>query len=51
MDDNLDEIEPLIRLAKQMGITYLVTLYSHARGTKAAKSPKRDVSAHLCSSG
>jgi MoaA/NifB/PqqE/SkfB family radical SAM enzyme len=47
MDDNLEEIEPLIRLAEKMGITYLVTLYSHGRGTKATRMPKRDVSRHL----
>lgn len=47
MEDNLDEIEPLIRLAGKMGITYLVTLYSHGRGTKTARAPKRDVSRHL----
>lgn len=47
MDDNLDEIEPLIRLAGNMGITYLVTLYSHGRGTKTAREPKQDVSGHL----
>jgi len=47
MEDNLDEIEPLARLAQEMGITYLVTLYSHARGTKTPRVPREDVSAHL----
>jgi MoaA/NifB/PqqE/SkfB family radical SAM enzyme len=47
MDDNLDDIEPLIRLASKMGITYLVTLYSHGRGTKLIRSPERDVSDYL----
>jgi MoaA/NifB/PqqE/SkfB family radical SAM enzyme len=47
MDDNLDEIEPLIRLARKMGITYLITLYSHARGSKASRNPDHDVSARL----
>ena len=47
MDDNLDEIEPLIQLAREAGVTYLVTLYSNGRGIKTARSPKRDVSAHL----
>lgn len=47
MDDNLDEIEHLLQLAQKMGITYLVTLYSHARGAKSLRNPQRDVSAHL----
>ncbi len=47
MDDNLDEIEPLIKLAKEIGITYLVTLYSHGRGSKASRVSQKDVSAHL----
>lgn len=47
MEDNLDEIEPLARLAQQMGITYLVTLYSHARGTKSSRVPREDVSSYL----
>ncbi|HAK59706.1 MAG TPA: hypothetical protein DCO77_04895, partial [Nitrospiraceae bacterium] len=47
MEDNLDEIEPLIGLAQKIGVTYLVTLYSHARGAKASRAPRKDVSAHL----
>jgi radical SAM protein with 4Fe4S-binding SPASM domain len=35
MDDNLDEIEPLITLSKELGVTYLVTMYSDKRGAKA----------------
>lgn len=34
MEDNLSNVEPLIEACEQMGITYLVTLYSHSRGTK-----------------
>jgi MoaA/NifB/PqqE/SkfB family radical SAM enzyme len=34
MEDNLAEVEPLIDICRQLGITYLVTLYSHSRGTK-----------------
>ncbi len=37
MDDNLPEVEPLIGLCQRLGITYLVTLYSHSRGRKAAR--------------
>ena len=47
MDDNLDEIEPLIRLAEDRGITYLVTLYSYGRGSKTSRSPGQDVSGRL----
>lgn len=37
MDDNLEDIEPLIHLADQIGVTYLVTLYSHGHGKKESK--------------
>lgn len=47
MDDNLQEVAPLLKLCKKMGITYLVTLYSNARGTKSARSPASDPSALL----
>lgn len=47
MDDNLDEIEPLIKLSRDLGITYLVTLYSDNRGRKPRNTASRDVSAHL----
>jgi MoaA/NifB/PqqE/SkfB family radical SAM enzyme len=44
MDDNLDEVEALIELCRDMGITYLVTLYSHNRGSKPAREPAKDLS-------
>jgi MoaA/NifB/PqqE/SkfB family radical SAM enzyme len=47
MQDNLHEIEPLVRLAQKIGVTYLVTLYSHARGTKTQRLPQKGISAHL----
>jgi MoaA/NifB/PqqE/SkfB family radical SAM enzyme len=47
MEDNLDEIEPLIKLAKEIGVTYLVTLYSHGRGKRANRKTEEDVSRHL----
>ena len=47
MDDNLDHVEPLIERCKEMGITYLVTLYSDQRGTKEPRDADRDVSAFL----
>jgi len=47
MDDNLAEVEPLIRLCQQLGITYLVTLYSHGRGDKPRRILSDGVSPHL----
>jgi hypothetical protein len=47
MDDNLPEVEPLIRLCRDMGITYLVTLCSHRRGGKPARSAPEGVSQRL----
>lgn len=48
MDDNLDDIEDLIRMARSLGVTYLVTMYSHERGKKTSRHSHRDISAHLC---
>lgn len=36
MEDNIDEIEPLVRLAKSLGVTYLLSFYCNSRGRKAA---------------
>lgn len=47
MDDNLDEIEPLLGICASLGITYLVTLYSNCRGGKQPRPVASDVSAHL----
>ncbi len=47
MDDNLDDIEPLIRIARDLGVTYMLSLYSWNRGTKPARLPGRSVTAHL----
>jgi MoaA/NifB/PqqE/SkfB family radical SAM enzyme len=49
MDDNLDQVEPLIKIAKEMGITYLVTFYSNGRGTKERKTYTTDISNYLLS--
>lgn len=43
MDDNVDQVEPLIARCREMGITCLVTLYSTSRGSK----PGRAVSPEL----
>ncbi len=47
MKDNLYEVEPLIKICKDLGITYLVTLYSDSRGTKKCRSANLEVSQHL----
>ncbi|OQW93742.1 MAG: hypothetical protein BWK79_09575 [Beggiatoa sp. IS2] len=47
MDDNLDEIEGLIQLAKKIGITYFVTLYSEGRGEKPSRLFRQEVSNEL----
>lgn len=49
MDDNLQEIEPLIKLAKEIGVTYMVNLYSFNRGTKTGKLPANNVTNYLLS--
>lgn len=47
MNDNLDDIEPLIELSRKIGVTYLVTLYSDNRGTKTPRSPSMDIASRL----
>ncbi len=47
MDDNLDQIEGLIQLSAKMGITYLLTLYSHGRGNKQTKTMPADAGRRL----
>jgi MoaA/NifB/PqqE/SkfB family radical SAM enzyme len=47
MDDNLDDVEPLIERCERMGITYLLTLYSHSRGQKPERPPASEVSRRL----
>lgn len=47
MDDNIEEVEPLINLCKKMGITYLLTLYSSARGDKNLQPSTLDLSTIL----
>ncbi len=47
MDDNLEEIEGLIRLSRDLGVTYMVNLYSWNRGTKERRLPTASVSRHL----
>lgn len=47
MDDNLEEVEPLIRLSRELGVTYMVNLYSWNRGEKKRRQPSEKVTAHL----
>lgn len=47
MDDNLEDIEPLILLARKIGITYMVTLYCTGRGKKESKVPITEAGAYL----
>ncbi len=47
MDDNLGDIEPLIKLARKLGVTYMVNLYSWNRGAKRRRLPHEKVTAHL----
>ena len=47
MDDNLADVEPLIKLSKELGVTYMVNLYSWNRGTKKRRLPTEQVAAHL----
>jgi MoaA/NifB/PqqE/SkfB family radical SAM enzyme len=47
MDDNQEEIEPLIQLARDLGVTYMVSLYSSNRGTKEPRLPDGRVTQRL----
>ena len=47
MDDNLEDIEPLIKMARDLGVTYMVNLYSSQRGNKEPHLPGKEVSRHL----
>lgn len=47
MDDNIDEIEKLIKLSKSIGVTYLITFYSKRRGEKESRASRTDISRRL----
>jgi len=47
MDDNLAELEPLLEQGAALGVTCLVTLYSHRRGAKPARAAAEDASRRL----
>lgn len=46
MDDNIEDIEPLILLAEKLGVTYFVNMYSSCRGKKDSRKVS-DISEHL----
>lgn len=47
--DNVPEVEALIETCKEMGITYLVTLYSCNRGSKPERRAEADIAWQLLS--
>ncbi|MBF0406156.1 MAG: radical SAM protein [Candidatus Riflebacteria bacterium] len=47
MEDNIDEIDSLIKLSRELGVTYLVTLYSDNRGRKHGMHSNSDISSRL----
>ena len=47
MDDNLEDVEPLVRLCRRIGVTYMVNLYSWNRGSKKPRLPGGSVTRHL----
>jgi len=47
MDDNLEDVEPMIKLARDIGVTYMVNLYSWNRGTKIRRLPSSTISEYL----
>jgi len=47
MEDNIDEIEPLVQICREMGITYLLTFYSDSRGRKTARMTPAEIARRL----
>jgi MoaA/NifB/PqqE/SkfB family radical SAM enzyme len=47
MDDNLEDVEPLIKLSREIGVTYMVNLYSWNRGAKTRRLPDKSVTQYL----
>jgi MoaA/NifB/PqqE/SkfB family radical SAM enzyme len=47
MDDNLEEVEPLLQLCRDLEVTYFINLYSSGRGTKPSRAPDGKVSDKL----
>jgi MoaA/NifB/PqqE/SkfB family radical SAM enzyme len=49
MDDNVEELDGLLRLAEELDVTFELSLYSHRRGEKPVRYPREDVVARLLS--
>jgi len=47
MEDNLEDVEELIKLSRELGVTYMINLYSWNRGSKTRREPHGKVTAHL----
>jgi MoaA/NifB/PqqE/SkfB family radical SAM enzyme len=47
MDDNLDDVEPLIKLSRDLGVTYMLSLHSSNRGAKPSRAPGSKVTDRL----
>lgn len=47
LDDNVDEVEPLVELAEELSVSMELSLYSHRRGQKPPRPPTEPVSAKL----
>ncbi len=47
MDDNVEDVEKLIQISRDLGVTYMVNLYSPNRGTKPLRKPTGGVTEHL----
>ncbi|MDR2208959.1 MAG: radical SAM protein [Azoarcus sp.] len=47
MEDNIDDIEPLVKMSKDMGITHLLTFYSNSRGRKEIRIASAEIARRL----
>jgi MoaA/NifB/PqqE/SkfB family radical SAM enzyme len=47
LDDNIDDIEQLIELAEDLGVSVELSLYSHGRGRRPIRYPDRPVAERL----
>jgi MoaA/NifB/PqqE/SkfB family radical SAM enzyme len=47
MEDNIDEIEPLVKICRDMGITYLLSFYSDSRGRKESRITPAEIAQRL----
>ncbi|MDR1397251.1 MAG: radical SAM protein [Desulfarculales bacterium] len=47
MDDNIDEIEPLVRIAKELGVTYLLSFYCNIRGVREGAVKPAEIAGRL----